>query len=283
MLQYRAMQNTSFSQKLQTLWAEKKFVCVNLDPDLSKIPESIKNGASKEEAIFNFNKAIIDVTHDLVLAYKPNSGFYEAEGEEGMRALKKTAAYIHEKNSIIPVILDAKRGDIEHTNVAYAKAIFDEQGMDAVTVHPYMGGLAMKPFLERKENGVIVLVKTSNPGSAEFQDLPVRGSPSYKMVAENVAKNWNINGNCAVVVGATYPRELADVRTIIGDMPILIPGIGAQGGDLAETVRAGKNSMGTGMIIAVGRSVIYASSAPDFAEAARKETERLSQEILKYL
>ena len=273
----------TFTKKLEDGWKEKKFVCINLDPDLSKFPASITAGVSKKDVIFNFNKAIIDATHDLVLAYKPQSAFYEAEGEEGYRALKRTVAYIKENHPDIPVILDAKRGDVEHTNEAYAKAIFDELGMDAVTVHPYMGALAMKPFLDRKDKGIIVLVKTSNPGSGEFQDLPVRGSPSYETVAKNVADLWNKNGNCAVVVGATYPQELAGVRAIVGDMPILIPGVGAQGGDIAETVRAGKNSKDTGMIIAAGRSIIYASSGEDFASAARKETERLSAEIQKYL
>ena len=273
----------TFTKKLEDGWKEKKFVCINLDPDLSKFPASITAGVSKKDVIFNFNKAIIDATHDLVLAYKPQSAFYEAEGEEGYRALKRTVAYIKENHPDIPVILDAKRGDVEHTNEAYAKAIFDELGMDAVTVHPYMGALAMKPFLDRKDKGIIVLVKTSNPGSGEFQDLPVRGSPSYETVAKNVADLWNKNGNCGVAVGATYPQELAGVRAIVGDMPILIPGVGAQGGDIAETVRAGKNSKGTGMIIAVGRSIIYASSGEDFANAARKETERLSLEIRKYL
>ncbi|OGG44165.1 orotidine 5'-phosphate decarboxylase [Candidatus Kaiserbacteria bacterium RIFCSPHIGHO2_01_FULL_48_10] len=274
----------SFTTKLQKRWEEKLFLCVNLDPDVSKFPTSITAGVSKEEAIFNFNKAIIDATNHVALAYKPNSGFYEAEAEEGMRALKRTSTYIHEAYPDIPVILDAKRGDIEHTNIGYAKAVFDELEMDAVTVSPYLGGASLEPFLSRKDKGVIVLVKTSNPGSGELQDLPVNNMQKlYQKVAWHVANEWNKNGNCAVVVGATYPAELQNVRAMIGDMPILIPGIGAQGGDIRETIHAGKNSKGAGIIIAAGRSIIYASNDENFASAAQKEAERLAEEIRKNL
>ncbi len=270
----------TFIEKLEAGWGEKKFLCVNLDP--RKLPASVIKNVSKEEAIFNFNKALIDATHDLVLAYKPQSAFYEAEGEEGYRALKKTVVYIKENYPAIPIILDAKRGDVDHTNESYAQAIFDILGVDAVTVHPYMGMSTLQPFFDRADKGVIVLVKTSNMGSGEFQDLLIEGEPLYIHVAKK-ARESNKDGNIGVVVGATYPKELAAIRAIIGDMPILIPGIGAQGGDIAETVRAGKNSKGIGMIIAAGPSVIYASAGGDFAEAARKETEKLTEEIRKNL
>ncbi len=212
-----------------------------------------------DKGSFEFNKSIIDQTADLVLAYKPQSAFYEAEGSEGLEGLEKTVEYIREKYPDIPVILDAKRGDIGSTNEAYAKAIFDNLGVDAVTVHPYLGQESLQPFLERKDKGIIVLVKTSNPGAGEFQDLLVEGKPLYQIVAEHV-KTWNVNNNLAVAVGATYPEELKIVREIVGDIPILLPGIGAQGGDLEATIKAGKDSNGQGMIISSSRSIIFADN-----------------------
>jgi orotidine-5'-phosphate decarboxylase len=162
------------------------------------------------------------------------------------------------------------------------KAAFDYLGVDAITVHPYLGAEALRPFLDRADKGIIVLCRTSNPGAREFQDLEVGGKPLYKVVARQVAERWNEHGNCAVVVGATYPDELAEIRSIIGDMPILIPGIGAQGGDVEKTVKAGKSADGTGMIINSSRGVIFASSGEDFAEAARTEVERLNGLINQY-
>lgn len=268
----------TFIELLNKKWNERKFVCVNLDPLLEKLPDSVR-GASTEESIFSFNKTIIDATHDLVCAYKPNSAFYEAYGEEGMRALKRTAHYLNKTYPDIPTILDAKRADIGSTNEMYAEAVFDEFGFDAITIHPYLGREAVQPFLDRKEKGIIVLVKTSNKGSGEFQNLNVNGEKLYEHVARNVAEQWNTNGNCAVVVGATYPEELAQVRKIIGDMPILVPGVGAQGGSAKESFAMGKNKNNAGVIIAVGRSVIYASSGTDFASAARREIENISKEI----
>lgn len=266
----------SFLDKLKNKWEEGKFVCVGLDSDYSKIPSSFKENRSIEEAIFQFNKAIIDKTADLICAYKPQSAYYEAFGDEGWRALKKTVSYIKEKFSSIPVILDAKRGDIESTNEAYAKAIFDDLGVDAVTVHPYLGKEALKAFLKRTNKTIFVLVRTSNPGAGEFQDLMVKGKLLYQLVAEHVAKDWNQNGNCAVVVGATYPEELKKVREIVGDMPILVPGIGAQGGDLEATIKNGLNSQKQGLIISSSRGIIF---APDPRKAAEELHSKI-QEIL---
>ena len=218
----------SFLDKLRAKWDEKKFVCVGLD-----------------QGSFEFDKKIIDVTFDLVCAYKPNAAFYEEE------QLQKTVSYIKNTHPDIPIILDAKRGDVENTNIAYAKAIFDDLGADAVTVSPYLGGDSLQPFFERKGKGIFVLVKTSNPGAGEFQDL------IFKVIAEHVV-TWNTNGNLGVVVGATYPEELKAVREIVGDMPILVPGIGAQSGDLETTLKNGLNSNKQGLIISSSRSIIFA-------------------------
>ena len=280
---------SEFVAKLEQLWSKDNFVCVGLDSDLSKIPQSLKDSipaspAHTEEVMVRFNQQIVDATHDLVCAYKPNLAFYDAEGEQGTRALVRTVRYIHEQYPEIPVILDAKRGDIGNTNDGYVRAAFDVVGVDAITVYPYLDKEALKPFLGRKDKGIIVLVMTSNPGAGEFQQLLVgtRQEPLYQVVARNVAESWNENGNCALVVGATYPKELAEVRVIVGDMPILIPGIGAQGGEIEATVKAGKDSRTWGMIINSSRGIIFASQGVDFAQAARQATEKLRGEINSY-
>lgn len=275
----------TFISKLEHCWQQGNFVCVGLDSDYEQLPVAVKRSGSIEEAVFVFNREIIDATHDLVCAYKPNAAFYEAQGEAGLRALMRTVYYIRETYPAIPVILDAKRADIGSTNAGYVAAAFDMLGVDAITVHPYLGKEALAPFLARKEKGIIVLAKTSNPGSGEFQNMLVGEAqePLYQVVAHHVAQNWNENGNCAVVVGATYPAELQKVRAIVGDMPILIPGIGVQGGGIAATVRAGRDSRGWGMIINSSRGIIYTSKGENFAEAARKTTEQLRDEIVRAL
>lgn len=278
-----------FRELLQGRWKRGNFLCVGLDSELERIPKSALNG-SVHESILTFNKAIIDATHDLVCAFKPNSAFYEAYGDAGLRALKDTVEYIHSVAPDVAVILDAKRADIGNTNDGYVRAVFDTLQMDAVTVHPYLGAEALEPFLARREKGIIILCKTSNPGAGEFQDLQINDSsglgasePLYRVVAKHVASQWNKNGNCGLVVGATYPNDLKEVRAIVGDMPILIPGIGAQGGDLEATVRAGRDGRGKGMIINVSRAVLFASGEQDFASAARKEAEALNDAILNSL
>lgn len=215
---------------------------------------------------FAFDKKIIDATHDLVCAYKPNSAFYEANGAQGLVELKKTCDYLRKTYPDIVLILDAKRADIGNTNQGYVSFAYDYLGADAITLNPYLGREALQPFLDRKEKGSIILCRTSNPGAGEFQD------ELYKKVAEHVARSWNKNDNCALVVGATYPGELKIVRRIVGDMPILVPGIGAQGGDLTKTLAAGRDSHGTGMIISVSRSII-------FADNPRKEAEKLHRRM----
>ncbi|MBI5619645.1 orotidine-5'-phosphate decarboxylase [Candidatus Gottesmanbacteria bacterium] len=281
----------TFYQKLNAIvQKQNSLVCVGLDSDIQKIPKHIRVG---EHPQTTFNKTIIDATHDLVCAYKPNAAFYEARGKAGIEALKMTCDYLREKYPEIVLILDAKRADIGSTNEGYVQFAFDYLGADAITLHPYLGKDAILPFLERKEKGSFILCRTSNPGAGELQDLTVvrsqsseagalEGKSLYQIVAQNVVKDWNYNANCGLVVGATYPSELEIVRRIVGDMPILIPGIGAQGGDVEKTVKAGVDSQGKNAIINASRSIIFASNGEDFAQIARKEAMKLRDEINKY-
>lgn len=276
------MNGRNFRDLLEAKWAEKKFLCVGLDTDFERIPEAVRK-ESVRETIVAFNRAIVDATKDIVCAYKPNSAFYEAHGDEGWKALRETIQYILDQAPDVPVILDAKRGDIGSTNAGYITSAFDHLNADAITVQPYPGKEALQPFLDRKEKGIIIWCRTSNHGGGEFQDLKVGHEPLYKVVAEHVAKEWNGNGNCGLVVGATYPNELREVRAIAGDMPILIPGVGVQGGEIGKTVAAGKDPQGRGMIISVSRALIFASDKADFAEAARAKAEELYREIREAL
>ncbi len=289
----------TFMQRLRARWREADtLLCVGLDGELDRLPLSMRPcqtgmlsldleriGGSIEGALVSFHQAIIDATADLVCAYKPNSAFFEAHGPAGLRALIRLIAYIHGRYPDVPVLLDAKRGDIGSTSQAYARAAFDVCGADAITLQPYLGGDALTPFLERRDRGMFILCRTSNPGSAEFQDMRVSlpdGSgdePLYVALARRVAQEWNANDNCALVVGATYPDDLRRVRAVAGDLPVLVPGIGAQGGDLEATVRAGLDSQGAGLLISASRSILYASDGLDFAQAARREAKRLRQEI----
>jgi orotidine-5'-phosphate decarboxylase len=273
----------TFREKLEAKWALGKFVCVGLDSEFERIPK-IFNDSKLEmpakivcDSMGQFNELIVDQTHDLVCAYKPNFAFYGSEYAPGFIALQRTVKDIREKAPDVPVILDAKIGDIGNTSLHYAKMTFDRIGADAVTVSPYMGEDALRPFLERKDKGVIVLCRTSNPGAAEMQDVYVNlgGNtyiPYYLYVARMV-KKWNEKyGNCALVVGATVPDQLADVREEVGDMPILIPGVGAQGGDLGQTIAAGKDARSAGMIINSSRGII-------FADNPRAETQKLHDAV----
>ncbi len=263
-----------FYQKLDSIVQKNNsLVCVGLDSDIAKIPQSLR---SEKTPQFSFNKAIIEATHDLVCAYKPNSAFYEVRGEQGIRELKMTFDYIREKYPDIVLILDAKRADIGSTNEGYANFAFDWLCADAITLHPYLGREAIKPFLDRKEKGSIILCRTSNPGAGELQDLETGGKPLYQIIAQKVANQWNYNGNCSLVVGATYPTELAIVRRIVGDdMPLLVPGIGAQGGDIQKTLKVGLNSRKAGLIISSSRGII-------FADDSRKEAAKLRDAINKF-
>jgi orotidine-5'-phosphate decarboxylase len=281
----------SFITLLRERWQTSgSLICVGLDPDLERIPASMRGDAgddaeaSVEAALLGFTQAIVDATADLVCAFKPNSAFFEQHGVAGMRALQRLIAYIHQRHPDVPVLLDAKRGDIGSTSVAYARAAFDVLGADAVTLHPYLGREALDPFLQRADRGCFILCRTSNPGAGEFQDRALRGTdggvrPLYQRVAQAVASEWNGHGNCALVVGATYPEELGTVRELAGDLPILVPGVGAQGGDLEAIIHNGLDSHGHGLIISLSRSVLYASKGADFAEAGRREVERTLRAI----
>ena len=272
------MADRNFRELLERQWEKGNFLCVGLDSDFEKIPEVARKEGVRE-TIVSFNRAIIDATKEYVCAYKPNAAFYEVHGDDGWEALRETIQYIRDEAPEVPVILDAKRGDISNTNEAYARSAFDHLRADAVTVHPYFGSEALAPFFERKEKGVIVLCRSSNSGAGEVQDLQVGTEALYKVVARLASGSWNGSGNCSVMVGATYPAELAEVRAIVGDMPILIPGIGTQNGDLEKTVLAGKDSRGRGMIISVSRALTFVSKGSDFAQAAGRKAEELNSAI----
>jgi orotidine-5'-phosphate decarboxylase len=254
-------------------------LCVGLDPELVKLPAAVK---SKPATIFEFNKAIIDATADLVCAYKPQIAYYAAARAEDQ--LEQTIHYIQNKYPHIPVILDAKRNDIGKTAEMYAEEAFTRYKADAVTVSPYMGGDTLEPFLKRADKGVVILCRTSNAGAKDLQDLQVDGKPLYQVVAQKAAKEWNKNKNVLLVIGATYPKELAQVRALVGDdITVLVPGIGAQGGDIEAAVKSGKNNRGTGLVINSSRAILYASEGPNFADEARKVAETTRDEINSYL
>jgi orotidine-5'-phosphate decarboxylase len=247
----------------------KSWLCIGLDPDPDLMP-----GAD----VLQFNRAIIEATSDLVCAYKPNLAFYEALGSEGTAILENTIKHVP---GDIPVIGDAKRGDIGNTSRAYARALFSVLGFDAATVSPYLGYDSIEPFIAYQDKGVFILCRTSNKGAADLQDLLTNGLPLYEAVARK-ANEWNTYGNIGLVVGATYPDELKRVRSICPEMPLLIPGIGAQGGDLTSVVRYGVDTQGEKAIINVGRQILYASKGNDFAQTARNAAERIRNQINDY-
>jgi len=253
----------------------KSLLCVGLDSDPARIPAGVST--------FDFNKAIVEATSDLVCAYKLNFAFYEAQGSDGIDTLDKTIKYIPND---IPAIGDAKRGDIGNTAKAYARAIFDVLNCDATTVNPYLGFDAVEPFLEYCDRGIIILCRTSNASATDFQSLRCETESGSRQLFELVAlkaSQWNRHGNIGLVVGATYPEELKLIRQSHPDMPILIPGIGAQGGDLELAVRYGTDRRGEKAIINSSRQIIYASGEPDFARAARQAATELRDHINQYL
>jgi orotidine-5'-phosphate decarboxylase len=258
----------NFINKLSAAWtANDSLLCVGLDPDMAKLPPELQGAP---DGIFRFCTEIIDATADLACSFKPQIAYFAALRAE--HQLEAICAYAREHYPHIPLILDAKRGDIGATARQYAREAFDRYGADAVTVNPYMGADSIEPYMEWSERGVIVLCRTSNPGGSDLQFLSVDGQPLYQRVAHLVAEKWNGNGQCALVVGATFPEELAQVRAIVGDMPLLVPGIGAQGGDIAATVASGKTAGGQGMMINSSRAILYAAplNGEDFAAAARR-------------
>ena len=261
--------SNTFNQQLQSAWASQgSMLCVGFDPDPKRLPPSLQG---KPAGIFEFCRDIADATADLVCAFKPQFAYFASQRAEAQ--LEKLVRHLKDKYPHIPVILDSKRGDIGSTADHYALEAFERYGADAITVNPYMGFDTIEPYLKHAGKGVIVLCRTSNPGGSDLQFLNVspNGEPLYLHVAKLAATQWNRSGQIGLVVGATFPEEIAKVRAIVGEMPLLIPGIGAQGGDIEATVKAGSipGKPGTGMIINSSRAILYASSGNDFAQAAR--------------
>ena len=252
---------SSFKERLaQAQMRSGSLVCVGLDPDPAKLPSDL---AADAQPLYAFNRRIVDATFDVAAAYKPQIAFYSALGRED--ELAASIRYIRERAPHALVILDAKRGDIGNTAEAYAREAFERYGADAVTVNPYMGEDSIRPFLLRADRAAIVLCRTSNPGSKDFQDLPVEGMPLYRRVAQHAARHWNQLENLMLVVGATFPREMAALRQAHPDIPFLVPGIGAQGGDLAATLAAGLDARGLGLLINSSRAIIYAGGGASAA------------------
>jgi orotidine-5'-phosphate decarboxylase len=272
----------NFMEMLNSKFKENKHLCIGLDIDMSKIPIGfLKKHRDRTDAhvMKLYNQYIIEQTHDIVCAYKPNSAFYEAIGAPGFKLMSNTIKYVKDVSPSVPVIDDAKRGDIGTTNNKYVASIFGPKGFeaDAVTVHPYLGSEAMKPFLDQKDKGIIVLCATSNSGSGEFQDPTVVidgiSMPYYQYVTKTVREIWNYNNNCLLVAGATHPEKLAHIRRRAGNMILLNPGLGTQGGEVQKTVEAAMDSDGSGFIANVSRAIIY-------AENIREEALKYHNEIL---
>ncbi|HEY0199253.1 MAG TPA: orotidine-5'-phosphate decarboxylase [Rhodanobacter sp.] len=269
-----------FHDVLQQRWRQQDtLVCVGLDPEPTKFPAHLRD---TPDAVFDFCRAIVDATADAVCAFKPQIAHFAALRAED--ALERLIAHIHAQHPGVPVILDAKRGDIGSTAQHYASEAFDRYKADAVTLNPYLGRDSVQPFLDRADKGVILLCHTSNAGAADLQDLLVyeaggESLPLYQHVAKIIARDWNARGNCALVTGATWPQQLAEVRALVGDMPLLVPGIGAQGGDVEAVVRHGRTADGTGLLISSSRAILYAGDGEDFAAAAGAAARELRDTI----
>ena len=256
----------SFIKKLNNAWQKNNsLLCVGLDPDWARLPEHIKQ---TPEPIFEFCKAIVDATYDLVCAYKPQIAYFAALAAEDQ--LQETLNYIRETYPHIPIILDGKRGDIGSTASMYAKEAFERYQADAVTVNPYMGQDSAQPFLDYADKGVVLLCRTSNQGAGDIQDLEVDGVAVYEKIAQMIVNDWNSHGNCCLVVGATAPEQMQRIRQITPTMPFLVPGVGAQGADVEAIVKAGQTNDGMGLIINNARNVIFAGQGENFAMMARK-------------
>jgi orotidine-5'-phosphate decarboxylase len=265
----------TFYQKLITIWKKNNsMLCVGLDPDKTKLPHHLNK---KTHPLFSFNKHIIDATADLVCAYKPQIAYYAAQEAETQLAM--TIDYIHKYHPHIPVILDAKRSDIGNTAQMYAREAFERYNADAVTLNPYMGSDSIAPFLTYKNKGIFILCRTSNPDSGEFQNLMINTKPIYQIVAEKAINTWNKNNNIALVFGATYPEELGRIRKIVGNMPILVPGIGTQGGDIKTVVKKALAPNGLGLIMNSSRDILYSGPHENFAQAARSTAKKIRDAI----
>lgn len=269
----------TFIEKLRNRWQQAdSLVCVGLDPDPAKFPHAF---VDDDDALFSFCRDIAEATAEYACAFKPQIAYFAARND-GEAALQRLIAHIAANHPDVPVILDAKRGDIGSTAEQYAVEGFDRFGADAVTLNPYMGRDSAAPFLQRNDKGCVFLCHTSNPGARDFQELLVDGEPLYQRIARTIANDWNLDGNCALVVGATFPEELKIIRGIAGDMPLLIPGVGAQGGDVEAVVRNGKATDGAGLMINSSRGILYASNGADYVEAAANAARTLRDEINRY-
>lgn len=275
---------TSFVDALKARWsAANTLVCIGLDPEPAKFPAGF---ASDDDAVFAFCRDLADATAEYACAFKPQIAHFAALGAED--ALRRLIAHLQAAHPRVPVILDSKRGDIGSTARHYAGEAFDRYGADAVTVNPYLGRDSVQPFLDHADRGVVILCHTSNPGASDLQDLVVDAPggarrPLYQHVAATVAQEWNAHGNCALVVGATWPDQLREVRAIIGNaMPILVPGVGAQGGDVEAVVRSAQSIEGSGLVVSSSRAILYASRGADYAEAAAREARALRDAINRH-
>ena len=270
----------TFTTKLaNAIRQHDSLLCVGLDPDIARFPGVLQG---RSDAVFEFCRAIIDATASYACAFKPQIAYFAALAAEDQ--LQAICDYLNQNYPDIPIVLDAKRGDIGATAEQYAREAFERYKADAVTVNPYMGFDSIEPYLQWNEKGVIVLCRTSNPGGSDLQSLLVDGQPLYQHVARLVAQQWNRNGQCALVVGATFPQEIAEVRKIVGDMPLLVPGIGAQGGDIEATVLAGQTRDGMGMMINSSRAILYAKQVDGegFADAAARVARETRDAINAY-
>ena len=270
----------TFTNKLaNAIRQHDSLLCVGLDPDIARFPGVLQG---RSDAVFEFCRAIIDATAGYACAFKPQIAYFAALAAEDQ--LQAICDYLNQHYPDIPIVLDAKRGDIGATAEQYAREAFERYKADAVTVNPYMGFDSIEPYLQWNEKGVIVLCRTSNPGGSDLQSLLVDGQPLYQHVARLVAQQWNRNGQCALVVGATFPQEIAEVRKIVGEMPLLVPGIGAQGGDIEATVLAGQTRDGTGMMINSSRAILYAKQVDGegFADAAARVARETRDAINAY-
>ncbi len=272
------MKDFSLERLKQEIFSKKSFLCVGLDVDLNKIPPFL---LKESDPIFAFNKAIIDATHPYTIAYKPNIAFYEAYGEKGWQSLRKTIDYLNEQHPHIFTIADAKRGDIGNTATMYAKAFFEDLQFDSVTVAPYMGQDSVEPFLAFEHKATILLALTSNKGAFDFQTLTTEGAPLYQQVLTR-SQQWHNAHNLMYVVGATKAEYLADIRRIVPQSFLLVPGVGAQGGDLREVCKYGLNDS-VGLIINASRAIIYASQGEDFAQKAGEAAHSLQKEMAAIL
>jgi len=269
----------NFMQALHARWSgADSLVCVGLDPEPAKFPAKF---AGDDDAVFAFCRDIADATAQYACAFKPQIAHFAALGAED--ALTRLIAHIHAAHPGVPVILDSKRGDIGSTAQHYAAEAFDRYASDAVTANPYLGRDSVQPFLDRADRGVVILCRTSNAGAGDLQDLVIDGRPLYQHVAEKVAREWNTHGNCSLVVGATWPAQLKQVRAIVGDdVPFLVPGVGAQGGDVEAVVTNAKNADGTGLMVSSSRAILYASKGDDYAAAAANAARELRGQINRF-